>query len=263
MVVTGLGDYGAYLRRIGLSRRPDWMAVHRAHATTVPFENLDPVGGRPVSLALADLEAKLVASRRGGYCFEHNLLLAAGLASAGIADVDLMLARVRYGQAAGVQRPLTHLLLRVTVNGSAWHADVGFGGDGLLDPIPFGPGVQSTQDGWVYRTVTDGNEVVLQMQRDGQWVDLYGFEPDPAPLVDLEVANWYTSTHPRSPFVNNVIVSAQRTGQRLGLIAPAGSDGQLVRRSPGTAPQASSVARADLASVLADEFGLTGAPIPA
>jgi len=36
--------------------------------------------GIPVSLEQADLERKLVASRRGGYCFEHNLLLASARA---------------------------------------------------------------------------------------------------------------------------------------------------------------------------------------
>lgn len=252
----GLSDYGAYLRRIGLSGRPDWAALHRAHATTVPFENLDPAGGRPVSLALANLEAKLVASRRGGYCFEHNLLFAAALTSAGIADVDLLLARVRHGRAPTASRPRTHLVLRVTVDGHTWHADVGFGGDGLIDPIPFGAGVEATQDGWRYRTVADESEVVLQIWREDQWVDLYGFEPDPVPLVDVEVANWYTSTHPRSPFVTNVVVSAQRPGERLALVAPRGADGRLARRTPDS-QRISVIARSEIGSVLADMFDLT------
>jgi hypothetical protein len=61
-------DFAAYLRRIGLDAadNPSWQAVHRAHATTIPFENLDPHQGIPVSLQQADLERKLVASRRGG-----------------------------------------------------------------------------------------------------------------------------------------------------------------------------------------------------
>jgi N-hydroxyarylamine O-acetyltransferase len=75
-------DFDAYLRRTGLdpADKPAWQAVHRAHVTTIPFENLDPHRGIPVSLEQADLERKLVASRRGGYCFEHNLLLASALA---------------------------------------------------------------------------------------------------------------------------------------------------------------------------------------
>lgn len=254
--VTALSDYRAYLRRIGLTGRPDWAAVHRAHASTVPFENLDSAGGRPVSLALADLEAKLVASDRGGYCFEHNLLFAAALASAGITDVDFLLARVRHGRPPTAPRPRTHLVLRVTVDGTVWHADVGFGGDGLIDPIPFGAGVEATQDGWRYRMVADEDELVLQIWRDGQWADLYGFEPDPVPFVDVEVANWYASTHPRSPFVTNLVVSAQGPRERLTLVAPLGADGQLARRTPDSPPQVSTIARSEIAGVLADSFHL-------
>jgi N-hydroxyarylamine O-acetyltransferase len=74
-------DYDAYLERIGLSSStaPTWQEIHRAHATSIPFENLDSHRGLPVSLAGEDLERKMVADRRGGYCFEHNLLLATAL----------------------------------------------------------------------------------------------------------------------------------------------------------------------------------------
>jgi hypothetical protein len=138
-------DFDAYLRRIGLdpAGKPAWQAVHRAHATTIPFENLDSHRGIPVSLEQADLERKLVASRRGGYCFEHNLLLASALEHLGL-GVEPMLARVSVGGAPRETRPAGHLVLRATDgDGRQWHADVGFGLGTLLDPIPFGPaGVQ-------------------------------------------------------------------------------------------------------------------------
>jgi N-hydroxyarylamine O-acetyltransferase len=67
---------------------------HRAHLTSIPFENLDPWSGRPVSLDLVDVERKLVAERQGGYCFEQNLLLAAALEQLGY-EVELLLARAR------------------------------------------------------------------------------------------------------------------------------------------------------------------------
>lgn len=85
-------DVGAYLDRIGCSGEPTLAAVHRAHVTSIPFENLDPWSGRPVSLDLADVERKLVTERQGGYCFEHNLLLGAALQQLGY-GVELLLAR--------------------------------------------------------------------------------------------------------------------------------------------------------------------------
>ncbi|MGH9102224.1 MAG: arylamine N-acetyltransferase family protein, partial [Acidimicrobiales bacterium] len=189
-----LRDIDGYLRRIGLRGRPTWQAIHQAHATSIPFENLDPVAGIPVSLDVEALEDKLVRRRRGGYCFEHNLLLKAALESVGVDQIDLMLARVRQGRTAG-PRPRSHLVLRVVADGSVWHADVGFGGDCLLEPIPFGPGPEVAQSGWRYRVVEDGPELVLQLWRDGGWAGLYGFVPEPPEPIDVEVANWYTCTN--------------------------------------------------------------------
>ncbi|HLK45126.1 MAG TPA: arylamine N-acetyltransferase, partial [Acidimicrobiales bacterium] len=133
--MPGLANLDAYLARIGCTPGSSFQALHRAHGTTIPFENLDPYGGRPVALDVSSLEDKLVTRRRGGYSFEHNLLFRAALQDVGIEEVDLLLARVRRGDAPG-PRPLTHLALRVVADGRPWLADVGFGAGGLLDPIP-------------------------------------------------------------------------------------------------------------------------------
>ena len=58
-------DLDAYLERIGLRGRPSLREVHRAHVSAIPFENLDPHRGVPVSLDEEALERKLVAGRRG------------------------------------------------------------------------------------------------------------------------------------------------------------------------------------------------------
>src|SRR5579875_594428 len=150
-------DLDAYLRRIGLDPAvpPDWQAIHRAHVTTIPFENLDSHRGMTVSLEQSDLEHKLVACRRGGYCFEHNLLLGSALEDLGL-QVEPMLARSRVGSAPRHARPATHLVLRVTdESGRQWHADVGFGSGPLIDPVPFGPGGVHEQLGWRFRIVAD------------------------------------------------------------------------------------------------------------
>jgi N-hydroxyarylamine O-acetyltransferase len=86
-------DFDGYLARIGLSGTPTIAEVHRAHVASIPFENLDPQRGVPVSLAPDDIERKLVAERRGGYCFEQNLLLKSALEALG-AEVETLLGRV-------------------------------------------------------------------------------------------------------------------------------------------------------------------------
>ena len=51
-------------------------ALHALHPRTIPFENFDSLLGVTPKLDPESLLDKLVARRRGGYCFEHNLLFA-------------------------------------------------------------------------------------------------------------------------------------------------------------------------------------------
>jgi N-hydroxyarylamine O-acetyltransferase len=211
-------ELGAYLARIGLpAARPGIRELHRAHVQSIPFENLDPRRGVPVSLAPDDLQRKLVAERRGGYCFEQNLVLARALEAVG-ARVELMLARVRYGAPRGAIRPRSHLVLRVNDGSGVWHADAGFGSNTPTEPLPFGAGDVHEQLGWRFRIVEDGPELVLQGMEELGWRDFYGFVPEPVPVVDIETSNWYTATHPRSPFVTGLNVGRQRPdGTRISL----------------------------------------------
>lgn len=210
-------DIEAYLGRIGLTGCPRLAEVHRAHACSILFENLDPHRGVPVSLDPMDLQRKLVHEKRGGYCFEQNLLLKQALEALG-AEVETMLARVTTGAGRDAERPRSHLLLRVIAEDKAWHADVGFGAGTLLEPIPFGPGDVHEQSGWRFRVVEVGEELVLQSFERSEWIDLYRFLPQHVPFIDIETSNWYTSTHPRSPFVTGLIVAMQcEDGARISL----------------------------------------------
>jgi N-hydroxyarylamine O-acetyltransferase len=248
-------DLDAYLQRIGLRGRPDVRAVHRAHVTSIPFENLDPRRGVPVSLAVEDLQRKMVRERRGGYCFEQNLLLKAGLEALG-ARVDVLLGRVRLGAAPGAQRPRGHVVLRVHAQDASWHADVGFGHGGLLEPIPFGPGVEHDQAGWRIRVVRDGEELVLQELEAKRWKDVYGFVGQPVPFVDLETSNWWVCTHPHSPFRSGLIVTTQRAdGTRASL---SDWDGLALTVRTPSLTEVTSVAREDVPELLATRFDLPG-----
>lgn len=248
-------DLDAYVARIGLRGRPDLAQLHRAHVVAIPFENLDPHRGVPVSLARADLERKLVRERRGGYCFEHNLLLKAALEALGF-EVDMFLARVRVGARPVHARPRTHLVLRVRADGGVWHADVGFGLGTLIEPIPFGPGAEHEQLGWRFRVVEDGPELVLQTVEGGQWVDLYGFAPEPVPFIDVETSNWFTCTHPRSPFVTGLILAAHRRGgSRVSL---SDWDGLALKEETPQERTVSPVPRSAVPGLIDMRFGLKG-----
>lgn len=248
-------DLDGYLERVGLRGRPSIHQVHRAHVSAIPFENLDPRRGIPVSLDEEALIGKLIEARRGGYCFEQNLVLKAGFEALG-AEVDPLLARVRRGSSQGLVRPRTHLLLRVTTDRGVWHADVGFGVGSLLEPIPFGPGPVHELSGWRWRVVEDGPEFVLQEWEDDAWVDLYGFVPEPVPLVDIATSNWYTCTHPRSPFVTGLIVATHRDdGTRISL---SDWDQLALREQTPSATTVAPVTRAEIPGLLQKLFDLPG-----
>jgi N-hydroxyarylamine O-acetyltransferase len=248
-------DLEAYVERIGVDGDASVAAVHLAHVTAIPFENLDPHRGVPVSLEPEALAEKLVRNRRGGYCFEQNLLLKDGLEALG-AEVEVMLARVRVGSPPGTVRPRSHLVLRVHDGGEPMLADVGFGLGTLLEPIAFEPGPVHEQLGWRYRLVTEGRELVLQRHDAGAWVDLYAFLPEPVPRVDIEVNNWFTSTYPRSPFVTGLIVAAQRRdGSRISL---SDREGLLLTEQTPAATKVSPVELESVPELLDRRFGLPG-----
>jgi N-hydroxyarylamine O-acetyltransferase len=254
-------DFAAYIERVGLSasERPTLQAIHRAHATSIPFENLDPHRGIPVSLGQEDLERKLVHERRGGYCFEQNLLLASALEDLGLA-VEPMLARVRRGAPPGTVRPRSHLVLRVTDDDEhVWHADVGLGLGTLLDPIPFGPDSAAAyeQSGWSFRVVEDGPELVLQTLADGSWSDMYAFSPQPVPRVDIEMSNWWTSTNPQSPFVFGLIATVHHSDGSRESISDWSGPLELRVQSPGDT-QVSQPPREAIPELLASRFALSG-----
>ena len=78
-------------------------------------------------LDLPSLEAKLVASRRGGYCFEQNSVFQAALGALGF-QVSSLIARVLWNRPPGAYTARSHMLLRVELDEGSFLADVGFGG---------------------------------------------------------------------------------------------------------------------------------------
>ena len=208
-------DLNAYFRRIDYAgpREPSLAcleAVHLAHATHIPFENLDIQLGLPIRLDLATLEDKLVRRRRGGYCFEQNTLFHAVLLRLGF-KLETLEARVRFGATELSSR--SHMTLRVHLPEGDWLADVGFGGEGLLGPVRW-DGEVDDRFGERHRLHPEGRRGVLQVQRPEGWFDLYAVEPEPVYPVDYLVGNHYTSSYPESRFVKTLTAQLPTPGAR-------------------------------------------------
>lgn len=245
-------DVDAYLARIGYQGQltPGGEALrdlHRAHASAIPFENLEILLGRPLLLDLPSLEEKLIRHRRGGYCYEHNLLFAALAECLGY-PVTRFLGRVR--RQDDRPGPLTHMVLVVHADGVSWLADVGFGA-GLLEPIPLTDEATVAQEEWTYRLERHGRHWRLGTLDPNGWSELYRFTEEPQHRVDYEVANYYTATHPDSPFVGKMVVMRTQPGARHRLIGD-----QLTTTHPDGTNQRRQVAAGQLSEVLAEVFGI-------
>jgi N-hydroxyarylamine O-acetyltransferase len=253
-------DLDAYFARIGYAgartpTRPVLDAILGAHVQAIPFENLDILLGRGISLARPDIVRKLVHDRRGGYCFEHNGLLLAVLRTLGF-HVTPLLARVRWQVPAGAPSPQTHMILRVELDGRPWLADGGFGGIGLTGPIALDTEAEQGVAPERRRLVPQGRHLLQQVRFGDAWSDVYRFTPDEAPAIDFEVGNWFTSTHPQSRFRQNLIVSRAAGDLRLSIL----NRELTIRRRDGGVEKRLLASPAELLDALARQFDL---PFPA
>ncbi|WP_454757874.1 arylamine N-acetyltransferase family protein [Cupriavidus campinensis] len=241
----------AWLARIGLDAAPaspDLPALDAliaAQLAHLPFENLNPLTGRPVRIDVPDVFEKLVTQGRGGYCFELNTLFCAGLKALGYTVVPLA-ARVRWRLPADhPPTGLSHMLLRVEVAHESYLADVGFGGTTLdralplslpVDPdVPF----RLTPTPAAQLASTAFHAYDLEFRSDDgtgadDWRVMYRFDLTPQPKIDYVARNWYVSTHPDSQFTQTLMVARVVDGVRLALrngqFAARAADGSVQKQ---------------------------------
>jgi N-hydroxyarylamine O-acetyltransferase len=161
-------------------------AIHSLHPDAIPFENLDPLLGRPVRLDLRFLEEKLITQRRGGYCFEQNTVLAAALEAIGF-RVRTLAARVVW---RAQDSPRTHMLLLVDAGPEGTYiADVGFGGYLLGAPLELALDQVQQSTGGDWLIVEAEREFLLQVRLPLGWRDVYRFSLERQLPADYEVTN--------------------------------------------------------------------------
>ena len=250
-------DQEAWLVRIGYngSREPtlaNLREVVQQHASTIAYESIDVLLGRPPKLDLESLQQKMVHGRRGGYCFEQNMLFRAGLRSLGFVVTSLQ-ARVVRGLAVDAPRPALHMVLRVDLPEGQFLADVGFGNLAPTTALTLQTLIEQQTPHETMRFVSMGEELLLQAKlRDG-WHHIYRVVPHPRFDAEYEIANWYTGTHPQSPYISNLIAASPGPeGTRLTLF----NDRLTIRDAEGNAARQILGSESDFVRVLTDKFGI-------
>jgi N-hydroxyarylamine O-acetyltransferase len=252
-----------YLARIGYDGdiKPDLAmlaAIHAAHVNAIPFEGLDPLLQRPVKLDLVSLQEKLVSSRRGGYCFEQNLLLKAGLEAIGFKVTGLS-GRVRWmSPPDSPLGPKTHMLLKVDLPDGTYLADVGFGVCLIDAPLQLKTDFEQRTAMGTYRLTEADGLFTLSAKQPAGWRVMYVFNLEPQIQADYEVGNWFTSTNPRALFLSTLIMERLSADTRFKLVNRSfkgeARDGQITfERTIESADQ--------LRQVLDETFGVTP-PVP-
>ncbi len=206
----------AYLARIGYAgphaaTLETLRAVHALHPAAIPFENLNPLLGWPVALDIPAIQEKMVHEGRGGWCFEQNTLFRAALEALGF-QVSSLAARVVWNAPPDAPvGPRSHMLLRVSIDGRDYLADVGFGGNVLTGPLLLepGPAQETPHEPHRLQQLEDGT-LVLEAEVAGEWKPFYRFTLEAQLPSDYEVSNWYLCHHPSS-FFRYTLLSARAT----------------------------------------------------
>ena len=254
--IDGL-DLDAYCRRIGFTgpRTPTHATLARLvslHAAALPFENIEVLARRVPALDLAGLQRKMIAQRRGGYCFEQNGLLRHVLQAFGF-DAHPLEARIRSRIPADVVTGRTHLVTRVVLDGADHLVDVGCGTIAPVAPLALASPAEQPAATGRYRLVDVGSELLLQSLAADGWQDAYAIQPGAPAPVDAEIGNWWVATHPASMLANNLLVGRALDDGRLRLF-----NHRLSAFRPESAEPVEQLlqTRAEFADVLADGFGL-------
>lgn len=248
-----LPDAGAYLRRIGLGETElsnDAAALDmlvRAHLRHVPFENID-VWGRGVcpELGIGALFDKIVARRRGGYCFELNSLFCALLRALGF-RAELVAAHVMAGRTE--LPPPSHCALICHIGDERFFCDVGYGGD-----VPWGALSLSGDSRLGFRMERDGRYLKLMNLRSGR--EELRFRDEYIDPVELIPMNFCVSQDPGALFRNSLYLNLRLEGGSVSLV-----DGNFSLRL-GDKSEKRQVDISGVPDIMREYFGISGPDIP-
>lgn len=214
-------NLNAYFERIGFagSIAPTLATlelIHALHPAAIAFENLNSVIGLPTALDIASIERKLLHERRGGYCYEHNLLLSAVLRELDF-NVRNLAARVVWADPPSIDADAHHMLLAVDIGGTTYIADVGNGGLTLTAPLKLRADVEQATPHETFRLAGGGPLWQLEARVGDEWRALYVFDLTERTEADYAPSNTYLSTDRGSAFRKELRAALSPSGKRLVL----------------------------------------------
>jgi N-hydroxyarylamine O-acetyltransferase len=148
---------------------------------------------------------------------------------------------------------MLHMVLRVDLPEGRFLADVGFGNLAPTAALRWAPNVEQDTPHEVMRFIEMGDELTLQCKLGDRWEHIYRVVRLPRFDAEYEICNWYTGTHPQSPYLNNMIAARPGPNRtRLTLFNARFN----VRHASGQVERRTLQGEVEYRTVLAKEFGL-------
>jgi len=177
-----LPDLNAYLDRIAIDAAaapdPDFLKkLVFAHQTHIPFEDIDEWRfHKRIPLEIPFLFDKMVVRRRGGFCFEQNLLFTRALKDLGF-DAYTVFCRVLWYTDNDEIPPCTHCAVIVNFPEGPYLCDVGFGGPQPRSALPvYGGGITEEPDAfWKIVPYDDQWFTLSRKGSEGSWKNVIQF----------------------------------------------------------------------------------------
>ena len=232
-------------------------ALQEKHLLSVPFENLDIHLGRRIVLDADLVFHKIVTMRRGGFCYELNMLFHSLLRDVGF-QAKLVSGRVYDRSRNACGEEFDHMLMLVTIGERTWIVDVGFG-DFAMHPLKFalneplrdvnGQFLIDRGDGKSFR-------VSRFSQTEKRYIPEYIFSTTERRVREFEEMCSYHQTSPASHFTQQRVCSIATTSGRITL-----TDETLIITAGGVRKESQVRGEEAFREALARYFGITlGAP---
>ena len=197
-------DIVEYLKRIDYNDVTDEVlaSLHKKHVFMVPFENLDVYYKRTFNLDIGNVYQKAINDRRGGFCYELNLLFNWLLTEIGFSS-RIIASRI-FNEDGTVGPEFDHMSIYVKTE-KEFLLDVGYG-DLFVTPIEIKKGVQFDGRNYFQIDKWNKNEYVISMSSDElTFSKKYTFSLDLVNINDFDIICLDKQTNPNSYFVKNVV----------------------------------------------------------
>ena len=236
-----------YLKRIRFtgSRTPTvdtLIELHQRHLMSIPFENLSLYGKEKIILSNDWLFKKLIQRKRGGFCFELNIMFSSLLHCFGF-KLSTHAAQIFNHRTGNSNSGKSHMVIVVDIDGDQWLADVACG-DNSVTPLRFKRFEQEPQEyetsNGIYRICKDGDmfsyeqKVRTIVDRDGhqviandlftgvdylgvQWAKQYRFDLTPQTMDHYQKWCVFHETQPSSPFQQGRLCTLAKPWGRITL----------------------------------------------